>query len=117
MPLWVSEEQGLIAGWLGLQPLFADRPAYHATAEVSLYIAESCRHSGVGTKLFAYAVNQCPGLQITSLVGLIFGHNQPSINLVEKLGFEKWGLLPGVTEMDGWNGMLLSTGLKFYRQR
>jgi L-amino acid N-acyltransferase YncA len=99
MPLWVAEENKIIAGWLGFQP-FNSRPAYHATVEISLYIARSYRRSGLGTKLFEYAVSQCPQLHIKTLVGLIFAHNEPSISLVEKLGFKRWGLLPGVAELD-----------------
>jgi phosphinothricin acetyltransferase len=98
MPLWVAEEKE-IAGWLGFQP-FNSRPAYHATVEISLYIAKSYRRSGVGTRMFEYAVSQCPQLHIKTLVGLIFAHNEPSISLVEKLGFKRWGLLPGVAELD-----------------
>lgn len=100
MPLWVAEDEGTIVGWLGFQP-FTGRPAYHATVEISLYIAESHRRCGVGIKLFEFAVSQCPKLHITTMVGLIFAHNKPSIKLVEKLGFKNWGLLPGVAELDG----------------
>jgi phosphinothricin acetyltransferase len=111
MPLWVAEEEGVIKGWLGFQP-FTGRPAYHATVEISLYIAECYRKQGVGTKLFEYAVSQCPQLHITTMVGLIFAHNEPSIRLVEKLGFKSWGLLPGVAELDGVERDLAIYGFK-----
>lgn len=111
MPLWVAEEQREIAGWLGFQP-FTARPAYHATVEISLYIAEPYRRCGIGTKLFQHAVEQCPQLQVTSLVGLIFAHNDPSIRLVKKLGFEQWGLLPAVAELDGVERDLAIYGFK-----
>ena len=37
-PMWVAESGGEIAGWLSFEP-FRKRPAYHATAEVSVYVA------------------------------------------------------------------------------
>lgn len=111
MPLWVAEEEGIITGWLGFQP-FTGRPAYHATVEISLYIAKNYRKRGLGTELFEFAVRKCPKLNITNMVGLIFAHNEPSIKLVEKLGFNRWGLLPGVAELDGVERDLAIYGFK-----
>jgi phosphinothricin acetyltransferase len=34
-------------------------------------------------------------------MGLIFGHNTPSLKLFERFGFVRWGLLPRVTVLDG----------------
>jgi phosphinothricin acetyltransferase len=34
------------------------------------------------------------------MVGLIFAHNEPSLKLFERLGFEKWGLLPRIAQLD-----------------
>ena len=41
-----------------------------------------------------------PAAGMHSLVGLIFGHNEPSIALFPVAGFECWGLLPGVARVD-----------------
>jgi hypothetical protein len=35
------------------------------------------------------------------LVGFIFGHNEPSLKLFQRLGFERWGFFPGVAQLDG----------------
>jgi len=51
---------------------------------------------GVGKSLLQEAIAHGPQLGIHSLVGLIFGHNQPSIALFRAAGCERWGLLPGV---------------------
>jgi L-amino acid N-acyltransferase YncA len=37
-PLWVLEDAAQIQGWLSLQSFYG-RVAYHATAEVSVYVA------------------------------------------------------------------------------
>jgi hypothetical protein len=55
---------------------------------------------GVGKSLLQEAIAHGPQLGIHSLVGLIFGHNQPSIALFRAAGCERWGLLPGVARVD-----------------
>ena len=44
------------------------------------------------------------------MVGLIFAHNQPSLRLFEQLGFERWGLLPRVANLDGIERDLIILG-------
>jgi len=34
-------------------------------------------------------------LGITALVGLIFGHNEPSLKLFQRLSFERWAFFTG----------------------
>ncbi len=99
-PLWVMEDDGRIAGWLSFQSFYG-RPAYHATVEVSIYVSPDYRGKGVGATLLQYAIAQCPSLGVQSLVGFIFAHNRPSLHLFEKFGFEQWGYLPKVADLDG----------------
>ena len=54
----------------------------------------------VGKRLLQEAIARGRQLEVHSLVGLIFGHNQPSIALFRAAGFERWGLLPGVARVD-----------------
>lgn len=98
-PFWVLEIDGKIAGWLTLKT-FLPRGAYRDTAEVSVYVDEKFRRRGVGRALLAEAIARAPSLGITAMVGLIFAHNQSSLRLFEQVGFEKWGLLPGVARLD-----------------
>ena len=99
-PLWVMTDEGHIAGWLSFQSFYG-RPAYHATVEVSIYVSPDYRGKGIGTTLLQYAIAQCPPLGIRSLVGFIFAHNRPSLKLFETFGFEQWGYLPGIADLDG----------------
>ncbi|MER3493472.1 MAG: N-acetyltransferase [Mastigocladus sp. ERB_26_2] len=99
-PLWVIEVEGVVAGWLSLQSFYG-RPAYHATAEVSIYIATKYHRHGLGKQLLSQAINQSPSLGIKNLLGFIFAHNHPSLQLFEKFGFQNWGYLPKVAELDG----------------
>src|ERR1700722_3128982 len=47
-PLWVAEIDGQIVGWIGLSSFYGGRPAYDATAEVSLYVASSYHGKSIG---------------------------------------------------------------------
>jgi phosphinothricin acetyltransferase len=44
------------------------------------------------------------------LLGFIFGHNEPSLRLFESFGFERWGFLPNVAELDGLERDLIIVG-------
>jgi len=98
-PFWVLEIDHQIAGWLTLKP-FLPRCAYRGTSEVSVYVDERFRRRGVGRILLSEAIARAPFLQINAMVGLIFAHNEPSLRLFEQLGFERWGLLPRVAQLD-----------------
>ena len=99
-PLWVAELDGSIAGWLSFHS-FIGRSAYRGTAEVSVYVHEGFRRRGVARALLARAIAESPRLKLLALVGLILGHNSASLRLFEQFGFERWGLLPRVTRLDG----------------
>lgn len=99
-PLWVAEVEAGIVGWLSFQSFYG-RPAYHATAELSVYVSPERHRRGVAGTLLARAVDQAPALGLRTLLGFIFGHNEPSLRLFERFEFERWGLLPGVAELDG----------------
>jgi phosphinothricin acetyltransferase len=47
------------------------------------------------------AIARGRSLEITAMIGLIFAHNEPSLKLFERLGFERWGLLPRIARLDG----------------
>jgi phosphinothricin acetyltransferase len=99
-PIWVGEDDGRVVGWLSLQPFYG-RPAYAMTAEVSVYVAAEARGRGVGRALLGRAVHVAPALGLATLLGFVFGHNEPSLRLFGALGFERWGTLPRVARLDG----------------
>jgi L-amino acid N-acyltransferase YncA len=99
-PLWVVETQGKICGWLSFQSFYG-RPAYQATTEVSIYIHQDFRGRKLGELLIRTAIETCPALHVKTLLGFIFGHNEPSLKLFLKFGFEKWAQLPKIAELDG----------------
>ena len=108
-PLWVAEDGRAIVGWLSFQSFYG-RPAYQATAEVSVYVAPGHQGKGIGRALLEKAVAAGPGLGLRTLLGFIFGHNAPSLGLFERLGFQRWGVLPRVAELDGVERDLVIVG-------
>lgn len=100
-PLWViKDEQSHILGWVGLEPFYG-RPAYKHTAEISIYLDQKAQGQGLGKKAVQYVIDQLPKLEITAIVAYVFGHNAPSQKLFQSFGFERWGHLPKVAELDG----------------
>jgi L-amino acid N-acyltransferase YncA len=99
-PLWVVESGDDVVGWLSFQSFYG-RPAYAATAEVSVYVSADAQRGGTGRALLARAVERAPGLGLATLVAFVFGHNEPSLRLFERHGFTRWGLLPRVARLDG----------------
>ena len=99
-PMWIYETDGRVAGWLGLRS-FYDRPAYHRTVESAVYVAPEHQREGIASRLLEHALQECPKLGISNVLGFVFAHNMPSVTLFEAHGFGRWGLLPKICEMDG----------------
>ena len=110
-PLWVAQLGSEIAGWLSFQSFYG-RPAYHATAELSVYVTPSRQRTGIGAALLARAIESAPQLGLRTLLGFIFGHNEPSLRLFSRFGFRRWALLPRVAELDGVERDLVIVGLR-----
>jgi L-amino acid N-acyltransferase YncA len=110
-PIWVVDYEGEIAGWISLQEFYG-RPAYHKTAEISIYIAHAWQSKGLGKELLHNAIAQCPNLGIYTILGFIFGHNYPSLKLFASFGFEQWGCMPKIAELDGIERDLIVLGLR-----
>jgi phosphinothricin acetyltransferase len=109
-PIWVVEgENGAVCAWFSFSD-FRPRPAYHPTAEVSVYVAETHRRHGLGDLLLRRAIASAPALGLCSLVGLIWAHNEPSLRLCAKHGFERWGWLPRVALLYGIERDLVIVG-------
>ena len=110
LPVWVKANQkGKVIGWLSFQSFYG-RPAYKGTAELSIYVASEYRRQGIGKQFLQRAVYQSHLLGIKTLLGFIFAHNEPSLQLFEKFKFTEWGYLPRVAELDGIERDLVIVG-------
>ncbi len=101
-PLWVIRQNNSeeIIGWVSFQSFYG-RPAYHATAEISIYLDASVRGMGLGNFVLNHSIAKAKLLGIKTLLGFIFAHNEPSLKLFRKAAFEDWAYLPNIAVLDG----------------
>ena len=91
----------LIVAWGSYSDLYA-RMAYHISSEISIYLHQDYHGQGLGSSLIRWMMTQAPSLGINNIVALVFAHNQPSLGLFRKFGFEQWGYMPKVCDMEGF---------------
>ncbi|WP_312266330.1 N-acetyltransferase family protein [Neisseria sp.] len=96
----LSNHAGELLAWGSFSDYYP-REAYRISAEISIYVRHDMRGVGVGKILLRYMIEQAPSLHIRNIIAVIFGHNHASIRLFESYGFERWGRLPGVCDLEG----------------
>ncbi|MFO7799149.1 GNAT family N-acetyltransferase [Rhodohalobacter sp.] len=100
-PLYLCEIDDEIVGWLSVSPYRPGRKALAETAEVSFYVAREARGQGVGSALLKHAINRQGRLNFHVYFAILIETNKASISLLEKHGFEEWGYLPEVINIEG----------------
>ena len=100
-PVFVFEEDGEVAGWISLNEYRKGRRALRYTSEVSFYIRQDKQGQGIGTQLLRFAIDRAREISIKTLIAILLEPNTPSIRLLEKFNFQKWGDMPNVAEFDG----------------
>ena len=110
-PLWVIEDKNIVVGWIAFHSFYG-RPAYDATVEISIYLHENVRGRGLGNTALQFAVDEGKKLNVKTLLGYIFAHNEPSLKLFEKFGFREWAHLPDIAVLDGVERSLKILGLR-----
>jgi phosphinothricin acetyltransferase len=95
-PLFVFEKDNQVVGWLSVSPYRQGRQALNETVEISFYIDTAHKREGIGYKLIQHAIEYMYRINKRVLIAIVIESNTASINLLEKLGFEKWGFLPEV---------------------
>jgi L-amino acid N-acyltransferase YncA len=106
-PLWLIHTNNTYVGWMSFNSFYG-RPAYDGTVEVSIYLEENARGKGVGKACLQKAFDVSESLNIKTLLGFIFDHNEPSLQLFYKMGFAKWAHLPKIANMlDAERGLII----------
>jgi len=108
-PVWVAEREGRVVAWLSFGKFYG-RPAYAATAELSVYVDPAAQRGGLATELVSAAFARAGSLGLTTFLGFVFAHNERSVALCHKFGFEQWGHLARVAILDGVERDLLILG-------
>ncbi|GAC1420659.1 MAG: GNAT family N-acetyltransferase [Candidatus Velthaea sp.] len=99
-PIHVACSGDDVTGWLSVSR-YAERPAYDATAEISVYVAPDAQRAGVASALLEHAEQAAAAAGITTCIARIFGTNTKSVTYFERHGYERWGLLPQIGTVDG----------------
>jgi L-amino acid N-acyltransferase YncA len=99
-PIFIAEKDNNIMGWCSLSAYRPGRGALRYTAEISYYISGTYKRQGVATELINHAIRACPELGIKNLIAIVLERNEASIQLLNKLGFKKWGYLPRVADIE-----------------
>lgn len=99
-PLLVAKEEDVVLGYLTISPYRYGRKALRHTAEISYYIHFEHHRKSVASQLIKTAFAMCPALQIKTLIAILIGCNKGSIGLLEKNGFEEWGCMPEIVELE-----------------
>lgn len=100
-PIFVAEEKDEIIGWCSLSPHRPGRKALNTVAEISYYVHKSHRRKGIASSLIQFALVEAKNLGFKNLITILLDVNLISINLLEKFGFEKWGHLPDIANIEG----------------
>src|SRR3954451_4153943 len=85
-PIWVAEADGSVVAVAYLSSFYGGRPAYDATAEVSLYIATAYQRRGIGRGLKRWVIEQRPRLGVATLLSMHFDHNEATPRINRSLG-------------------------------
>jgi L-amino acid N-acyltransferase YncA len=111
-PIWVAEADGQVVATAYLSSFYAGRPAYDATAEVSVYVATAYHKKGIGRRLKQWVIDQCPRLGVTTLLSMYFDHNAATKKINDEFGFETMGHLTEIAVVQGRKRGLVIAGLR-----
>ncbi|MCF6136130.1 GNAT family N-acetyltransferase [Pseudalkalibacillus berkeleyi] len=91
-PIIVAEQAEEILGYSCLTK-FRPKPAYASTVEDSIYIKSKARGHGVGSMLLEKLINEAKKNNHHSIIAVIANDERSSVQLHEKFGYEKTGLI------------------------
>lgn len=100
-PIWVYDNGEFVVGWCSLAHYRRGRQALMKTKRIAYYVHKEYQRQGVATALIQHAIVECKQLNVKSLFALVLDINTGSIKLLEKFGFERWGHMPNIAEIDG----------------
>jgi L-amino acid N-acyltransferase YncA len=111
-PIWVAEVDGAVVATAYLSSFYAGRPAYDATAEVSVYVATNAHRQGIGRRLKEFVIGECPRLGVTTLLSMHFDHNEATRRINDSLGFQQMGHLTDIAVVRGEKRGLVISALR-----
>jgi phosphinothricin acetyltransferase len=111
-PIWVAEVDGRVVATAYLSSFYGGRPAYDATAEISVYVGSAYHHQGIGRRLKQWVIDACPKLGVTTLLSMHFDHNEATRRINESFGFQPLGHLTEIAMVQGQKRGLIISALR-----
>lgn len=106
-PVVVAERGERVVGW-GSLSRWASRCAWEHTVELSIYVHEAHRGTGIGSALMDDLLGRAAELGHHAVIGQVVAENTSSIALSAKHGFERVGTLREVgRKFDRWLDLVL----------
>jgi L-amino acid N-acyltransferase YncA len=103
----VARVSDRVAGWAALGPV-SQRCVYGGVAEVSVYVSQNHRHSGIGRHLLAALIGESERNGIWTLQAGMFPENSGSLALHRRLGFREVGRRERIGKLNGvWRDTML----------
>lgn len=99
-PIFVALHETQVIAWISLSPYREGRRALQSTTEVSLYVDEAYLGKGIGSAMMQHVLVAAKDLAYKNIVAILIEANEKSVGLFTKFKFERWGLLPGIVEID-----------------
>lgn len=96
----VAERDGVVVGWAALSP-YSPRRCYRGVGDVSVYIGETARGTGVGRLLLEALVKRSEQAGYWTLSAGVFPENEASLRLHEACGFRVIGTRERLAQLGG----------------
>ena len=100
-PLLVYTVDDVVVGWASISPYRPYRQALRFCVELSYYVHQDHHNKGIGTALIKHVIDAGKMLGYKNILTIILDRNEPSIRLMQKLGFEQWAHLPLIADFNG----------------
>ncbi len=91
-PVLVAVDGDEVTGW-GAFSAYSDRPAYDATAEISVYVHPNRLRGGIGRALSVALLERAPHCGLHTVIARICSENTGSVAMVAGLGFNYAGTM------------------------
>jgi phosphinothricin acetyltransferase len=98
-PIFVYEKEGRVLGYSYISPYRRGRKALSKVCEISYYIDMEHRRQGIGSLLMEHTIDKAREIGFTTAIAVSLSCNDASIGLLNKYGFQKWGMLPDAAEL------------------
>jgi len=105
-PYVVAEENGRVIGY-AYASAYRDRLAYQWNVEVSIYVEDDKKKSGIASLLYAELFSELKRIHICKAFAVIALPNEASVNFHTKMGFEKFATYKNVGfKLNQWHDVL-----------